>query len=67
MRKWEYLTVRLPRTKKGFLGNTFDERDISAILYPYGQDGWEMVSCFTDAAYEGETLCAFAIMKREIA
>ena len=68
MRKWEYLTVKIGRVVKGkglLKAHAFDSDHINSALNSYGQQGWELVSCFEDA-WQGTVQAVIAILKREV-
>lgn len=45
MEKWEYTTTKLKT--KGFAGGKFEKNDFDVELNKFGEEGWELVSCFT--------------------
>jgi len=61
-RKWEYKTVKL--SLRGFLGGKIDQREVDSILTEHGEQGWELVSVFATALYQGRTQDAAMVFKR---
>lgn len=62
MQKWEYKTLKIKT--HGFFGGKIDEEDLEAQLNEYGEDGWEVVSCFDTNQSEGSSLNVVIVMKR---
>ncbi|AKG35583.1 DUF4177 domain-containing protein [Paenibacillus durus] len=64
MNRWEYRTVKYKTG--GFLGGKLDEEDFENLLNSYGNDGWELVSCFDTSISQGQTRDVVAIFKRPV-
>ena len=62
MEKWEYKSVKLET--EGFLGGILDINDFDYELNKLGEQGWELVSCFTTNKSQGESREAIAVFKR---
>ncbi|MBI1841479.1 MAG: DUF4177 domain-containing protein [Verrucomicrobia bacterium] len=63
MKKWEYRTLVLPATGL-ILGGKVDAQKLTDRLNELGGEGWELVSTFDTAMFEGETREVFAVLKR---
>ncbi|MDV0445146.1 hypothetical protein MmiAt1_07030 [Methanimicrococcus sp. At1] len=64
MSKWEYKTVTFETT--GLWGGSLNVSNFDNEVNKYGQDGWEMVSCFATHQAQGKSSAVFAVFKREI-
>ncbi len=60
MEKWEYKTIKL----KGFQGGILEIEDFDDALNKLGQQGWELVSCFSTNAAQGYGREAITVFKR---
>ncbi|NLO39969.1 MAG: DUF4177 domain-containing protein [Ruminiclostridium sp.] len=60
MEKWEYTTIQLA---KGFMGSSLVTDDIDGELNLYGEQGWELVNCFSAGLVRGIRE-VFAVFKR---
>ena len=60
--QWEYKTVKLKLG--GFLGGKIDQNQLDAILEQSGREGWELVTVFATALYQGRTQDAAMVFKR---
>lgn len=63
MEKWEYKTIKVEL--KGFLGGILKTEDFDYELNRLGEQGWELVSCFSTNAAEGYSRDAIAVFKRK--
>lgn len=62
MDRWEYKTLKFEL--KGFAGGILDIEDFDYNLNKLGNEGWELVSCFTSNATNGYSRDAIAVFKR---
>lgn len=62
MEKWEYTTIKLQL--KGFQGGILEIEDFNDKLNKLGEQGWELVSCFSTNAAQGYSREAIAVFKR---
>lgn len=62
MEQWEYRTMKYKTG--GFLGGKIDDRDFEEGLNSYGQEGWELVSCFDTSQSQGASRDIIAVFKR---
>lgn len=60
--QWEYKTVKLELG--GFLGGKIDQAQLDSILEEFGLEGWELVTVFATALYQGRTQDAAMVFKR---
>ena len=60
--QWEYKTVKLKLG--GFLGGKIDQNQLDTILEQSGREGWELVTVFATALYQGRTQDAAMVFKR---
>ncbi|WP_433943005.1 DUF4177 domain-containing protein [Paenibacillus sp. SN-8-1] len=63
MEPWEYRTIKFKTG--GFLGGKIDEQKFQEELNGYGQEGWELVSCFDTSQYEGASRDIIVVFKRK--
>lgn len=63
MIQWEYKTKEFATT--GFAGGILDIRDFNDSLNDYGNDGWELVSCFDTNQSQGASRKVIAVLKRQ--
>lgn len=63
MEKWEYVSIKVET--KGFLGGILEIENFNRQLNKLGEEGWELVSCFTTNHGEGTTREAVAVFKRK--
>jgi len=61
LEKWEYTTIQLAR---GFMGSSMDTDDINGELNQYGEQGWELVNCFSASPVSGIQREVFAVFRR---
>lgn len=64
MTKWEYKTIKV--MTGGFMGGKLDESELEHELNHYGQDGWEVVSCFDTSYGQGTTREVIVVFKRPV-
>ncbi|GGH27378.1 DUF4177 domain-containing protein [Paenibacillus segetis] len=62
MTLWEYKTIKLKTG--GFMGGKLDEMEFESELNRYGQDGWEVVSCFDTSYGQGTSREVIVVFKR---
>lgn len=62
MEKWEYKTIKIQL--KGFQGGILEVEDFDHELNKLGEQGWELVSCFSTNAAQGYGREAIAVFKR---
>lgn len=62
MDRWEYKTIKFGL--KGFSGGILETEDFDYELNKLGEQGWELVSCFTANAANGYSRDAIAVFKR---
>jgi len=62
LERWEYKTVKFEL--KGFIGGILDTEAFDYELNKLGEQGWELVSCFTSNAGQGYSRDAIAVFKR---
>lgn len=62
MEKWEYKTIKFEL--KGFAGGKLETSDFDFQLNKLGEQGWELVSCFTSNAAQGYSRDAISVFKR---
>lgn len=62
MEKWEYQTIKI--ALKGFTGGILNTSDFNNELNDLGEEGWELVSCFSTNAAQGYSREAIAVFKR---
>lgn len=62
MEKWEYTSIKVET--RGFMGGILDLSDFDHQLNRLGEDGWELVSCFTTNQGQGFTRETIAVFKR---
>jgi len=62
LERWEYKTVKFELT--GFAGGILDTEGFDYELNKLGEQGWELVSCFTANAGHGYSRDAIAVFKR---
>ena len=60
--QWEYKTIKLKL--HGFLGGKIDQDEVNAILNEAGREGWELITVFATALYQGRTQDAAMVFKR---
>ncbi len=63
MDKLEYMTFKVQL--KGFNGGILEIEDFNSELNQYGEQGWELVSCFSTNAAQGYGREAIAVFKRK--
>ncbi|SHH20128.1 DUF4177 domain-containing protein [Clostridium grantii] len=62
MEKWEYTTIKIQL--KGFQGGILEVKDFDDELNKMGEQGWELVSCFSTNGGSGYGREAIAVFKR---
>lgn len=63
MEKWEYVSIKVET--KGFIGGILEIEDFDYQLNKLGEDGWELVSCFSTNAGQGTSREVIAVFKRK--
>ncbi len=63
MIQWEYKTKEFTTT--GFSGGLLNISDFNDTLNAYGNDGWELVSCFDTNQTQGASRKVIAVLKRQ--
>ena len=63
MERWEYKTIKFEL--KGIMGGILNTDDFDYELNIYGEQGWELISCFTSNASQGYSRDAIAVFKRK--
>lgn len=63
MDRWEYVSIKVET--KGFMGGILDTSDFNRQLNSLGDQGWELVSCFTTSQGNGYSREAIAVFKRK--
>lgn len=62
MEKWEYTSIKVET--KGFMGGILETGSFDHQLNRLGEEGWELVSCFTTSQGQGYSREAIAVFKR---
>lgn len=62
METWEYRTIKLPL--KGMIGGILETDEFDSLLNREGEQGWELVSCFSTNGGNGYGREAVAVLKR---
>ena len=62
MEKWEYKSIKIET--KGIMGGILELDKFDYELNTLGQEGWELVSCFTTNQGQGYTRESIAVFKR---
>jgi hypothetical protein len=62
MEKWEYRTIKYKTG--GFLGGKVNEGEFEESLNGFGEEGWELVSCFDTSVYQGQSRDIIVVFKR---
>jgi hypothetical protein len=62
LEKWEYRTIKVEL--KGLAGGILRTEDFNYELNKLGEQGWELVSCFSNNAAQGYSREAVAVFKR---
>lgn len=60
--RWEYSCIELT---KGFMGSILKTDDIDSQLNLLGEQGWELVNCFSVSHVPGMPREVFAVFKRK--
>lgn len=63
MEKWEYVSIKVET--KGFIGGILEIEDFDYQLNKLGEEGWELVSCFSTNAGQGTSREVIAVFKRK--
>lgn len=62
MEMWEYISFKVET--KGIMGGILETDSFNEKLNRLGEQGWELVSCFTTNAGQGYSREAIAVFKR---
>lgn len=62
MERWEYLSIKVET--KGFMGGILDIDEFDYQLNKLGEQGWELVSCFSTNSGQGTSREVIAAFKR---
>lgn len=62
MDRWEHKTIKIKL--KGFSGGILETEDFDYELNKLGEQGWELVSCFSTNGANGYGREAIAVFKR---
>lgn len=62
MERWEYKTIKIKL--KGFVGGILETEEFNYELNKLGDQGWELVSCFSTNGGQGYSREAIAVFKR---
>ncbi|MCJ7689008.1 MAG: DUF4177 domain-containing protein [Clostridiaceae bacterium] len=62
LEKWEYTSLKVE--SKGFLGGVLDISHFDNELNNFGEQGWELVSCFSTTQDDGKCREIVAVFKR---
>jgi len=62
LEKWEYTSIKVE--PKGFMGGILDVSHFDNELNNFGEQGWELVSCFSTAQDGGKSREIVAVFKR---
>lgn len=62
MEKWEYKSIKVE--PKGMMGGILEIENFDYELNKLGEQGWELVSCFSTNAGQGYSREAIAVFKR---
>ena len=62
MEQWEYKTIKYKTG--GFLGGKVDPEEFEEMLNRYGNEGWELISCFDTSISQGQSRDVITIFKR---
>ncbi|MDF2675613.1 MAG: hypothetical protein K0R09_3885 [Clostridiales bacterium] len=62
MEKWEYVSIKVET--KGFIGGILEIEDFNHQLNTLGEQGWELVSCFSINERQGISREVVAVFKR---
>lgn len=63
LEKWEYRSIKV--NTKGFTGGILEVSDFNDELNMLGEEGWELVSCFTTNRSYGESREVISVFKRK--
>jgi hypothetical protein len=63
MDRWEYKTIKFQT--KGFWGGVLEESTFNLELNRYGNEGWEVISCFDTSQHEGISRDVVVVFKRK--
>lgn len=63
MEKWEYQSIKLET--EGLMGGIVKVKDLDYELNRLGEQGWELVSCFSTNEANGRSREVIAIFKRK--
>jgi len=62
LEKWEYISIKVET--KGLMGGILDVSHFDNELNNFGEQGWELVSCFSTAQDGGKSREIVAVFKR---
>jgi hypothetical protein len=62
LEKWEYKTIKVE--PRGMMGGILEIEEFDYELNKLGEQGWELVSCFSTNASNGYSREAIAVFKR---
>ncbi|WP_312887184.1 DUF4177 domain-containing protein [Clostridium lacusfryxellense] len=62
LEKWEYTSIKVE--SKGFMGGILDISNFDNELNNFGEQGWELVSCFSTTQDGGKCREIVAVFKR---
>ena len=62
LEKWEYTSIKVE--SKGFMGGILDISHFDNELNKFGEQGWELVSCFSTTQDGGKCREIVAVFKR---
>ncbi|WP_341479397.1 DUF4177 domain-containing protein [Clostridium gasigenes] len=62
LEKWEYVSIKVET--KGFQGGILEIEDFDSEINKLGEEGWELVSCFSTNKGYGESREIISVFKR---
>jgi hypothetical protein len=62
LERWEYLSIKVET--KGFMGGILEIEEFDYQLNKLGEQGWELVSCFSTNSGQGTSREVIATFKR---
>lgn len=63
METWEYKSIKVET--KGIMGGKLEIRNFDSELNKMGEQGWELISCFSANAGQGPGREVIAVFKRK--
>jgi hypothetical protein len=63
LEKWEYMSMKVET--KGFTGGILDTSVFDSNLNSLGNEGWELVSCFSTNREGGQSREIISVLKRK--